>query len=150
MEIAEKALNYFTDHYEEKLDQYRDFLRIPSVSTDPEHKQDMKRAKDFLMAYLREIGFERVESFVTPVHPIIFAEKWLPSEAKTLLVYGHYDVQPPDLLDEWISSPFEPEVRMRTFMPVALRHESASHGRIGCYRCSYKVGRASDQYQNPF
>jgi len=112
MEIAEKALNYFTDHYGEKLDQYRDFLRIPSVSTDPEHKQDMKRAKDFLMAYLREIGFERVESFVTPVHPIIFAEKSAAiPEAKTLLVYGHYDVQPPDPLDEWISSPFEPEVR---------------------------------------
>lgn len=111
MEIAEKALNYFNDHLDEKIEQYCDFLRIPSISTDPDHKTDMGRAEAFLSDYLRAMGLT-VQSFQTPIHPIVYAEKLdAGADAKTLLIYGHYDVQPPDPLDEWVTPPFEPTIR---------------------------------------
>ncbi|MGB4594542.1 MAG: dipeptidase [Anaerolineaceae bacterium] len=111
MEIANKALNYFTDHFDEKIDQYCDFLRIPSVSTDPQHKADMGRAEAFLTNLLSSLGLS-VQSFQTPIHPIIYAEKLdAGADAKTLLIYGHYDVQPADPLEEWVTPPFEPTIR---------------------------------------
>lgn len=111
MEIAANALNYFNEHLDEKIEQYRDFLRIPSISTDPEHKTDMGKAEKFLVDYLTSLGL-KAQSFQTPVHPIIYAEKLdAGPSAKTLLIYGHYDVQPPDPLNEWITPPFEPTIR---------------------------------------
>lgn len=88
----------------------QEFLRIPSVSTDPERAGDVRRAADYLADVFRENGLEDVEILPTAGHPIVYAEwKGAPS-APTLLVYGHYDVQPVADLKEWTSPPFEPRV----------------------------------------
>ncbi|MBM3738030.1 MAG: dipeptidase [Acidobacteria bacterium] len=88
------------------------FLRIPSVSTDPAHAGDVRQAAEFVVNELLKAGFANARLVEAEGrHPLVRAE-WLHAlGAPTLIVYGHYDVQPPDPLDEWISPPFEPEVR---------------------------------------
>jgi acetylornithine deacetylase/succinyl-diaminopimelate desuccinylase-like protein len=88
-------------------------LKIPSVSTLPEHKPDIRRAVEFLANELREMGMKNVEIIEGKAnqHPLLYAE-WLEALGRpTLLLYGHYDVQPPDPLEEWVSPPFEPAIR---------------------------------------
>ncbi len=93
------------------LDELSDFLRIPSISTLPEHKSDMIRASEFVAEKLRAIGMQEVRRIETEGHPLVYGE-WMGAPGRpTVLCYGHYDVQPPDPLEEWISPPFEPEVR---------------------------------------
>ncbi|MDO8665719.1 MAG: M20/M25/M40 family metallo-hydrolase, partial [Gemmatimonadales bacterium] len=87
-----------------------DWLRIPSVSTLPEHAGDCRRAAEWLAARLKNLGF-RVDTIETERHPILWAEGPAVPGAPTVLCYGHYDVQPPDPLNEWVSPPFEPTVR---------------------------------------
>jgi acetylornithine deacetylase/succinyl-diaminopimelate desuccinylase-like protein len=96
-------------HY---LDELQTFLRIPSVSTDPERKGDVRRAAEFVRDQLRQAGLPHVELIQSEGrNPLVYGE-WLEAEGKpTLLMYGHYDVQPPEPLDEWKSPPFEPEIR---------------------------------------
>jgi acetylornithine deacetylase/succinyl-diaminopimelate desuccinylase-like protein len=94
-----------------RLDRYRDFLRIPSISGIPEHAPDCRRAAEWLAAELGAAGLEHVEVSETGGHPMVYAD-WLRAPgAPTVLVYGHYDVQPVDPLDEWEAAPFEPIVR---------------------------------------
>ena len=94
-----------------RLERYLDFLRIPSISGIPEHAADCRRAAERLAADLRAAGLEPVEISETGGHPIVYAE-WLGAPgAPTALLYGHYDVQPVDPLDEWEAAPFEPIVR---------------------------------------
>jgi acetylornithine deacetylase/succinyl-diaminopimelate desuccinylase-like protein len=93
------------------LDELKQFLRIPSISTLPEHKQDVARAAEFCAEHLRHAGLEHVEVISTSRHPLVYAD-WLHAPGKpTLLCYGHFDVQPPDPLDLWDSPPFEPTIR---------------------------------------
>lgn len=87
------------------------FLRIPSISTLPEYKDDVHRAARFTADALKSAGLENVEVIQTAKHPLVYAD-WLHQPGKpTVLCYGHYDVQPPDPLELWKSPPFEPEVR---------------------------------------
>ena len=91
-----------------RLDQ---FLRLPSISTDPAYEQGMRGARDFLLSWLREIGLTDVRALDGGGHPAIYGA-WSGAPGKpTFLIYGHYDVQPPDPLDEWTSPPFEPTER---------------------------------------
>jgi acetylornithine deacetylase/succinyl-diaminopimelate desuccinylase-like protein len=93
------------------LDELKTFLRIPSVSTLPEHVPDVRRAAQFVADSMKTAGLENIEIIPTAKHPLVYAD-WLHAPGKpTVLCYGHYDVQPPDPLDEWISPPFEPVVR---------------------------------------
>jgi acetylornithine deacetylase/succinyl-diaminopimelate desuccinylase-like protein len=93
------------------LEELLDFLRIPSISTNPDHKADVIRAAEWVAASLRRAGLEHVEIIPTKGHPLIYAD-WLHAAGKpTVLCYGHYDVQPPDPLDEWHTPPFEPSLR---------------------------------------
>ena len=93
------------------LDELKQFLRIPSVSTLPDHAADIHRAARFVASGLTAAGLEHVEIIPTAGHPLVYAD-WLHAPGKpTVLCYGHFDVQPPDPLDEWISPPFEPTVR---------------------------------------
>lgn len=88
-----------------------DFLRIPSISTLPEHKGDVAHAAEFTASALRRAGMENVEIIATAGHPLVYAD-WLHASGKpTVLCYGHYDVQPPDPLDLWKTPPFEPVIR---------------------------------------
>jgi acetylornithine deacetylase/succinyl-diaminopimelate desuccinylase-like protein len=105
-----------TDHFVEQnktrlLDELKTFLRIPSVSTLPEHVPDVRRAAQFVADSMKTAGLENIEIIATAKHPLVYAD-WLHAPGKpTVLCYGHYDVQPPDPLEEWISPPFEPVVR---------------------------------------
>src|SRR5271169_4858976 len=102
---------FVEQHQDRLLEELKDFLRIPSISTLPEHKPDIARAARFVAESLRSAGLENVEIIPTAGHPLVYAD-WLHAPGKpTVLCYGHYDVQPPDPLDEWISPPFEPTVR---------------------------------------
>jgi len=94
----------------ERLADYVDFLRIPSIGTLSEHRQDMIGAARFVADHLERWGLEHVEVSNTDGHPVVYAD-WLHAEgAPTVLVYGHYDVQPVDPLDLWVRPPFEPRV----------------------------------------
>ncbi len=93
------------------LDELIELLRIPSISTLPEHKADTQRAADFIENALKKAGTTSTAQIDRGGHPLVYGE-WLGAPDKpTLLLYGHYDVQPPDPLDEWTSPPFEPEIR---------------------------------------
>jgi acetylornithine deacetylase/succinyl-diaminopimelate desuccinylase-like protein len=112
MTTTTDALETYLDaNHDRRLASYEDFLRIPSVSALPEHADDCRRAAEFLAGELRTMGVEHVEVSATGGHPVVYGD-WLKAEgAPTVLVYGHYDVQPPDPLDEWVKAPFEPLVR---------------------------------------
>lgn len=102
---------YIQQHRTRLLDELKELIRIPSISTLPEHKGDVERAAQFVAASLRRAGLENVEVIPTAGHPLVYAD-WLHAPAKpTVLCYGHYDVQPADPLDLWVTPPFEPAER---------------------------------------
>jgi acetylornithine deacetylase/succinyl-diaminopimelate desuccinylase-like protein len=104
-------LTYFQEHQERFLAGLQTFLRIPSVSTLPEHRGDVRRAAEFVLGELRAAGMDNAALIEGEGHPLVYAD-WLHAPGKpTLLLYGHYDVQPPDPLEEWHSPPFEPSIR---------------------------------------
>ncbi len=103
---------YLDDTHGERMASYEAFLRIPSVSALPDHAEDCRRAAEFVADDLRASGVENVEVAETTGHPVVYGD-WLHAgpDAPTVIIYGHYDVQPPDPLDEWELAPFEPLVR---------------------------------------
>ena len=109
--MASPAVDFARTHQQRFLNELKDLLRIPSVSTLDEHKPDIQRAANYVASELRRIGMENVEVIPTKGHPLIYAD-WLHAAGKpTALCYAHYDVQPAEPLDEWISPPFEPTER---------------------------------------
>ena len=105
------ALEYAHQNNERFLAELIDFASIPSISTDPESKGEVARAAQWLADKLKAIGMENVTIYPTEGHPVVYAD-WLHAEgAPTVLIYGHYDVQPAAPLDKWDSDPFKPEVR---------------------------------------
>src|SRR5579862_2139535 len=104
-------MNYYQQNHDKFLEGLKTFLRIPSISTLSEHKPDIRRAADFALNELRAAGMTKAELIEGSGNPLVYAE-WLAAPGKpTILFYGHYDVQPPDPLDEWKSPPFEPAIR---------------------------------------
>jgi acetylornithine deacetylase/succinyl-diaminopimelate desuccinylase-like protein len=102
---------YFTAHRDAHLEQLKEFLRFPSVSAVPEHAGDMRRCAEWTAEALRRAGCEHVQILPTAGHPVVYAD-WLHAPGKpTVLVYGHYDVQPAEPLELWRTPPFEPTVR---------------------------------------
>ena len=102
--------NYLDQHADRFLEELKEFLRIPTVSADPECKPHLIRGAEFVYKQLADLGM-KAEIVPTAGHPIVYAE-WLGAPgAPTVMVYGHYDVQPPDPLDLWTTPPFEPTVR---------------------------------------
>jgi acetylornithine deacetylase/succinyl-diaminopimelate desuccinylase-like protein len=109
--MASPAVSFAKDNQQRFLGELKDLLRIPSVSTAPEHKEDVRRAAEFVANDLRRMGMENVEIIQTKGHPLIYAD-WLHAAGKpTVLCYAHYDVQPAEPLNEWISPPFDPTER---------------------------------------
>jgi acetylornithine deacetylase/succinyl-diaminopimelate desuccinylase-like protein len=123
--MSSPAVDFATQNHPRFLNELKDLLRIPSISTLPEHKDDCRRAAEFLASELKRIGMENVRLIDTSGHPLVYAD-WLHASGKsgapadrsssegwkpTALIYGHYDVQPTDPIDEWISPPFEPAER---------------------------------------
>ena len=104
------VITYLEQNRDAALEQLKELLRIPTVSADSRHAEDMLAGAEFVHRTLEEAGFH-VETVKTAGHPIIYAEWTGAQGAPTALVYGHYDVQPPDPLDLWTTPPFEPDVR---------------------------------------
>jgi acetylornithine deacetylase/succinyl-diaminopimelate desuccinylase-like protein len=109
MTNLDAALAYLGDHADEHLKGLDEFLRIPSISADPDHRADVRRAAQWIADELTRIGAEHALLTDTSSHPIVTAD-WLHAgpDAPTAVVYCHYDVQPADPLDEWVRPPFEP------------------------------------------
>ena len=115
--IRDAAIEFAKQHGPRFIEELKDLIRIPSISTLPEHREDVRRAAEFVADGLRRIGMEHVRLIETEGHPLVYAD-WLYAEPAadgkarpTVLCYAHYDVQPPDPLDEWVSPPFEPTER---------------------------------------
>ncbi|HTM97033.1 MAG TPA: dipeptidase [Croceibacterium sp.] len=103
--------DYLAAHVDEAIGELEALCRLPSVSTDPAFEPGIRAAANFMADALRRSGFPTVELVETPGHPLIFAEAAHRPGAPTILIYGHYDVQPPDPLEKWLSPPFEPTIR---------------------------------------
>lgn len=103
--------DYVRSHREAFEEELFDFLRIPSISTDSRHAQDVRRCAEWVAERARETGLSDVELVETPGHPIVLGEHHVDDDAPTVLVYGHYDVQPADPEELWDAPPFEPTVR---------------------------------------
>jgi acetylornithine deacetylase/succinyl-diaminopimelate desuccinylase-like protein len=104
-------ISYIDSKREEHLDELKEFLRIPSVSTKSEHNKDIERAAHWVAEKLRAAGLENVEISPTKMHPVVYGESLHAPGKPTILIYGHYDVQPAEPLDLWTSPAFEPTVR---------------------------------------
>ena len=107
----EDVIKYIKENQDEYIVELKELLRIPSISTLAENKSDINRAAEFVSDKLKEAGMNRVEIFKTEGHPLVYGE-WLGAPGKpTVLIYGHYDVQPVDPIELWKTPPFEPEIR---------------------------------------
>ena len=107
----EQIISYLREHRQQHLDELFQLVRFPSVSTAPERAEDVAACGKFLVEHLQALGMNNVKLMPTKRHPVVYAE-WLEApDAPTILIYGHYDVQPPEPLELWESEPFEPEIR---------------------------------------
>ena len=113
----QETQSYIKENKDRFLEELLDFLRIPSVSADSRHKEDMVKTAEWLMSGMLKIGVDKVTKYETPGHPIVYGEKIVGDGLPTVLVYGHYDVQPPDPLDLWDSPPFEPVIKKTDIHP---------------------------------
>jgi len=104
--------SYISANKQRFLDELFDILRIPSVSTDPVYAQDVLNTAEKVKEYLEKAGLDNVSLEETPGYPIVYGEKIIDPSLPTVLVYGHYDVQPPDPLELWESDPFDPVIKV--------------------------------------
>ncbi|MGK6352118.1 dipeptidase [Parapedobacter sp. DT-150] len=107
----QKIKEYLAANQQRFLDELFELLRFPSVSADPKYAADVRSAAEYVAQKLRDAGADRVEVCLTAGHPVVYGEKIIDATKPTVLVYGHYDVQPPDPLELWETPPFEPTVR---------------------------------------
>ena len=113
----EKTQQFIGQHKDRFVAELFALLRIPSVSADPTFQQDVAACANHLATHLKDIGLEGVEVIPTAGHPIVYAEKIIDSALPTILVYGHYDVQPADPLDLWHTPAFEPVIKTTPIHP---------------------------------
>lgn len=106
----EELRSWYKDHETQILDDYFSFLKIPSISTDPAYKEDVKKAAEWVGHRLKKIGF-KVDLWKTGGHPVVFATHMIDPSRPTVLIYHHYDVQPVDPIEKWKSPPFEPVIK---------------------------------------
>lgn len=109
--MEESIREYIDNNRDRFLQELFGLIRIPSVSIEADHREDMLRAAEYWRKILREAGADEVEIFTTEGFPVVYAEKIIDDSLPTILIYGHYDVMPVDPLELWESQPFKPEVR---------------------------------------
>ncbi len=128
--------NYIASNKQRYLDELFDFLRIPSVSADSKHKDDMLTAAEYIKGKLLEAGLDHAEICPTDGHPIVYAEKIIDPALPTILTYGHYDVQPADPVELWNTPPFEPTIKITPIHPdgaIFARGSCDDKGQIYMY-----------------
>lgn len=107
----ENVINYIKENENNYIEELKEFLRIPSISTVQDNKEDIKRAANFVAEKLKSAGMNRVEVYKTEGHPLVYGE-WLGAPGKpTIVIYGHYDVQPVDPIELWDNPPFDPVIK---------------------------------------
>lgn len=109
--------NYLDQHKDRFVNELLDLLKIPSVSADPKYKADVLKTAEAVAASLKEAGADKVELIATPGYPVVYGEKIIDASKPTVIVYGHYDVQPADPLNLWDSPPFEPIIKKTAIHP---------------------------------
>jgi acetylornithine deacetylase/succinyl-diaminopimelate desuccinylase-like protein len=135
------AISYARENQKRFLDELKDLLRIPSVSTTEEHKGDVRKAAEMVAADLKRIGFENVEIIPTSGHPLVYAD-WLHAAGKpTALCYAHFDVQPAEPLDEWTTPPWEPTERNdNVYARGAVDDKGQLWMQVKAYESLFKAG----------
>lgn len=107
----QSVLDFLKSNKDSSFNEFCDYLRIPSISADPQYSADCQKAADFAVNKLKSVGMEHVQAIPSVGKPVVYAD-WLHAPGKpTILIYGHYDVQPPDPAGEWKTPPFEPTVK---------------------------------------
>src|SRR3989344_7014661 len=109
--------NYIQKNKERFIEELLDLLRIPSVSADPTYKADVLRTAEKIKQRMQEAGADNTEVCPTAGHPIVYGEKLIDKNLPTVLVYGHYDVQPVDPIELWHTPPFEPVIKKTPIHP---------------------------------
>ena len=109
--------SYIQEHKDRFLNELIELIKIPSISADSKYKPDVLKTAEAVKKSLEQAGCDRVELCETPGNPIVYGEKIIDKNLPTVLVYGHYDVQPPDPLDLWDSPPFEPVIKTTELHP---------------------------------
>ena len=109
--------NYIKKHKDRFINELVEILKIPSISADPQYKLDVLNCADAVATSIKEAGAENVEICETNGYPIVYGEKIIDLNLPTVLVYGHYDVQPPDPIELWDSGPFEPIIKKTDIHP---------------------------------
>ena len=110
MDHRSAALEYAEKNKEKFLSSLKNILRIKSISTEPEHTEDIRKTGEWVARQLSSLGMVNVKVFDTAKHPIVFGEWKISEEKPTVLIYGHYDVQPVDPIELWNHPPFEPTI----------------------------------------
>jgi acetylornithine deacetylase/succinyl-diaminopimelate desuccinylase-like protein len=144
----EKTQKYINKHKKRFLEELKEFLTIPSISADPDYKKELKRAADFLKDRMKEAGLQKVKVYKTKGHPIVYGEKIVNKDWPTVLVYGHYDVQPPDPLELWTTAPFKPVVKKTELHPdgaLFARGACDDKGQLYMHVKAFEAMNASDE-----
>ena len=109
--------SFIENHKDRLLSELFELLRIPSISADPSYNDDVAKCAAAIEGHMKAIGLENVEIFPTAGHPIVYGECLVDSKLPTVLVYGHYDVQPADPIELWDADPFEPVIKTTAIHP---------------------------------
>lgn len=144
----EKTQQYILTNKDKFLEGLMDWLRIPSVSADPAFKEDVEKAAIFLKDKLLKAGVDKADLYPTEGHPIVFAEKIIHPDLPTVLVYGHYDVQPPDPLDLWESGPFDPVIKKTENHPdgaIYARGACDDKGQVYMHLAAFEAMQATGE-----
>ena len=134
--------NYIDSNKDRFLDELYDLLRIESVSADPKFKDSVDRAADYLVDQFNKLNLDAVEKIKTAGHPIVYAEKIINKSFPTILVYGHYDVQPADPYELWDSPPFEPVIKNEK---IYARGSCDDKGQMFMHLKAYEVLKKLDK-----
>ncbi|GLR20049.1 dipeptidase [Portibacter lacus] len=140
--------NYIDQNKDRFLEELLELLRIPSVSAQPAHNGDMIAAAEWLKKNLTIAGVDKVEIHQTPGHPIVYAEKMIDESLPTILVYGHYDVQPAEPLELWESPPFEPVIKKTEIHPdgaIFARGSCDDKGQVFMHLKAFEAMNLNDQ-----
>ena len=130
---------------EKYLDQLFEFLKLPSISADSRFKSDMLKTAKWLSNQLLNSGCEISEIYETDGHPIVYGEKMVDISYPTILVYGHYDVQPPDPVELWTNPPFDPIIKETKIHPegaIFARGSCDDKGQVFMHLKAFEIGRA--------
>ena len=109
--MNERVLSYISENHDAFLDELKAYLRYASVSADSQYRDQTLQCAQFTADLMCESGLQDVQIFETDGYPVVYGERMVDPSRPTVLIYGHYDVQPPDPLNLWKSGPFEPEIR---------------------------------------